>query len=409
MEIIIGRTGKLIVILLLIMLLPKKIFAKSAAVKNSEYTVSWDFQDQFFSDYDINEKWEGEKTFNFDETYRLFNKNPTTSTQIKIYDGKTLLSYDITSLRDISPIYNKMTSKLMFHKTDNGIDMLIYNGLDEGIHNQFAKASVISFNFSSKTVTLNKTINISFLIADYLNEYGYKNFLKNIYMGYFSENKSFPNFSFNQRGDDTCGKRNLTPTVIENNILKSDLTQDSKILKKANQMIGKAPDKILSDKEIIFDNDLKITNFEITSKSFLKEGSTNYTASNLKSFSDIPWVPSIDYKEEILTIKSDEKIGAISICNGFFKTGRADLYTKNSRVKEIEIIYPESYGITHRVFINDTGYTQFIPLINNDCKEIQIKIISVYNGSAYSDLCINCIYPIKQYDAKYYYDTFCGK
>ena len=404
MEKITGKLGSKLIILALLFLMPENLFAKpkSAAIKYSEYGVFWDFEDQFFEDFDINEPWTGDKIFEFDKTFRLCKKN-TGHAKISITNFKTTLSYDVLQLKKFSSIYNKLTSKLMFHKTDCGIDMLVYNCLNDATWNLFANACVIHFDFKSKTVTTDKCINISHLMADFIFEYGYNDFMKNIYDLYFCGICNLKKINFIQGGDDTCGVWWEPPAVFSDKTLRVDLTKYDVFEKQWAKLVGKAPDKVLPDREIIHNEVLVINNYEVTSKSFLREGSVNYTASNLKSFSDTPWVPSIDYKEELLTITSEENIGALSICNGFFRTGRQDLYNKNSRVKEIEIIYPESYGITHRVILNDTGYPQYIPLINNDCKELKIKIISVYEGSKYSDVCINCICPIKQYDAKAYY------
>ena len=46
---------------------------------------------------------------------------------------------------------------------------------------------------------------------------------------------------------------------------------------------------------------------------------------------------------------------------------------------------------------------EFIPLLNIDCTEITIKVLSVYDGTAYNDTCINAIYPVGlMSEAEYY-------
>jgi hypothetical protein len=75
-----------------------------------------------------------------------------------------------------------------------------------------------------------------------------------------------------------------------------------------------------------------------------------------------------------------------------------DLYQKNSRPKEIAIMYG---GVSqtgeeiheHRVILDDTFEMQFVPLLymGTDAQNISIKIMSVYPGTAYDDVCLNYI------------------
>jgi hypothetical protein len=73
------------------------------------------------------------------------------------------------------------------------------------------------------------------------------------------------------------------------------------------------------------------------------------------------------------------------------------LYAENSRVKEIEVTYRE-IGMHKTVTLLDTPEVQTIEIsdiLNNvgETATIDIKIISVYPGEKYEDLCIQAIVP----------------
>lgn len=142
--------------------------------------------------------------------------------------------------------------------------------------------------------------------------------------------------------------------------------------------------------------DCFIGNCSYKTKSELKEGSTVYYASNLGKDSNNPWVCGLkDFKDEEIVINSPNmKICYIGVCNGFKREGKEYLFKNNSRPKEIEIIYDNNFGMRHIVQLNDSPEIQMIPLLNCGCKSIKIKILSVYKGEKYNDVCVNAIIPV---------------
>lgn len=139
-----------------------------------------------------------------------------------------------------------------------------------------------------------------------------------------------------------------------------------------------------------------IDNCSYSTKSELKEGSTIYYASNLGKDSNDPWVCGLeDFKDEEITITSpDKKMCYLVVGNGFKRKGKEYLFKNNSRPKEIEIIYDNNYGMRHIVELDDTPELKSIPLLNCNSKSLKIKILSVYEGAKYSDVCINCLIPV---------------
>lgn len=139
-----------------------------------------------------------------------------------------------------------------------------------------------------------------------------------------------------------------------------------------------------------------INNCSYKTKSEFKEGSTVYYASNLGKDSNNPWVCGLkDFKDEEIIINSPNmKICYIGVCNGFKREGKEYLFKNNSRPKEIEIIYDNNFGMRHIVQLNDSPKIQMIPLLNCGSKSIKIKILSVYKGEKYNDVCLNAIIPV---------------
>jgi hypothetical protein len=146
----------------------------------------------------------------------------------------------------------------------------------------------------------------------------------------------------------------------------------------------------------------------IQASAYLTEGNTKYTPDNMQTFSNKPWAIAEEQLESaIITIESKEKpMNWLVIGNGFYHKDRPDLYEKNNRPKEIQIIYEnkaggefieEIEGITHRVILEDTNKLQFIPLLSAISKKITIKILSVYEGTDYKDTCINYIGALERY------------
>ena len=150
--------------------------------------------------------------------------------------------------------------------------------------------------------------------------------------------------------------------------------------------------------------DCLIKDVSYSSKSELKEGQTVYSASNLATFSDIPWVPSEkDLTKEEIVITSQDKIAALMIGNGFYREDKEYLFLQNRRAKEIVIEYENNPGFEHHVILMDTAFAQPVPLVDINSKSIRIKILSYYEGTKYDDLCINYIGAMK-YDYQTVYN-----
>ena len=71
------------------------------------------------------------------------------------------------------------------------------------------------------------------------------------------------------------------------------------------------------------------------------------------------------------------------------------MYGKNCRVKTLKVIYPNIESPFEQIVtLKDDTSLQFVPFMWNlldDCKEVQIVIDSVYQGTKYDDVCINYI------------------
>ena len=145
-----------------------------------------------------------------------------------------------------------------------------------------------------------------------------------------------------------------------------------------------------------------------TASSELKEGTTVYSAKNLgtlflppdsKESSRMwnpghkPWVEGVaGYGEnEFITINTSREFNEINILNGYVARERLDLYKKNSRVKDIEIIDLDnnikySFTLLDEVRIQTIKMTQWT-------KNIKLIIQSVYKGDKWDDTCITSIIP----------------
>jgi hypothetical protein len=138
----------------------------------------------------------------------------------------------------------------------------------------------------------------------------------------------------------------------------------------------------------------------VSANAFLTEGAAEYRAENMREFSNTPWVvKKTDLADAEITVKSESPINWLVIGNGFYHAEKPDLYGKNSRPKEIVIMYEGVSGINdmeervHRVILDDTFELQFVPLLYTSMgtQTISIKILSVYPGTSYDDVCVNYI------------------
>lgn len=389
MSIKLGRISVVLFVFSFFLINP--LFAKQMEFENSNYIAEWNFKDDFKGD--INDP--PLLHFNFNETYYLFlyvQNHIDEDLLFSISDGNKKLSFDFKSLIQKSKLPRNIRPRIAFYEIANGISILYYSTLGGGN----GQAYCINFDFQNEEVQLSEMKRISDLFA-YTFSYSYSSLLNHIYSSYFGNTDlTIPQeLKFNSYGEGLCGHSNdRVFTTLSNNVIKQDFLCDEN-KSYYSYLDKKVSEKILDPKSFIrYYDKISISDFSITTNSFLKENTVTYDSENMKSFSNTPWCPSINIFEEEILIKTNQNIGGLYFCNGFFRENREDLYFKNNRVKEIEIIYPEDYGLKHNVVLIDTSEPQFISLLNIECTEIKIRVISVYEGSTYNDTCINAIYPV---------------
>lgn len=132
------------------------------------------------------------------------------------------------------------------------------------------------------------------------------------------------------------------------------------------------------------------------STSFLKEKDTVYSAENLGTIEGLPWASANGYGiGDIIYITADinDKF-SLQLFNGF-QSEKKYLYEQNSRVKKIEITNLDT-NQKSTYDIKDSAEKQTIPLQKKSASANQvgryaIKILEVYPGIKYKDLCIQAI------------------
>jgi hypothetical protein len=121
------------------------------------------------------------------------------------------------------------------------------------------------------------------------------------------------------------------------------------------------------------------------------QGKNSYRAANLiDGNSETAWVEgrSDDGLGEwiVIDFTQPQTLGSVRLQNGYTKN--ADIYDKNGRVRDIEIIL--SNGQTLRQTLKDSDATQTIRLERaQQIRWLQLKIISVYPGRKYRDTAIS--------------------
>lgn len=132
------------------------------------------------------------------------------------------------------------------------------------------------------------------------------------------------------------------------------------------------------------------------STSFLKEKDTVYSAENLGTIEGLSWASANGYGiGDIIYITADinDKF-SLQLFNGF-QSEKKYLYEQNSRVKKIEITNLDT-NQKSIYDIKDSAEKQTIPLQKKSASANQvgryaIKILEVYPGTKYKDLCIQAI------------------
>ena len=132
------------------------------------------------------------------------------------------------------------------------------------------------------------------------------------------------------------------------------------------------------------------------STSFLQEKDTVYSAENLGAIEGLPWASANGYGiGDIIYITADinDKF-SLQLFNGF-QSEKKYLYEQNSRVKKIEITNLDTKQKS-TYDIKDSAEKQTILIQKksdsaNQVGRYAIKILEVYPGTKYKDLCIQAI------------------
>jgi hypothetical protein len=108
-------------------------------------------------------------------------------------------------------------------------------------------------------------------------------------------------------------------------------------------------------------------------------------------WSALPWAVDIKKdKSPSLIVVAKEYINSFSILNGYVDFSKQKLYKENSRAKKINIIENQTGKVIGSFDIDDNIQYQKIALPKK-LKEFTIKVVEIYQGEKYSDLCISSI------------------
>ncbi len=146
--------------------------------------------------------------------------------------------------------------------------------------------------------------------------------------------------------------------------------------------------------------------FDYSATSYLTEnlssGTVYYRPSNLSSEFGTPWVPENNGNKGIgekIVLKGQwDNHLCLALRNGFQSSTKADMYEKNARVKKLKITCSES-GESLVTNVSDDKNVQYIDvraiLPQEDMGNITLvlEVMEVYNGTKYTDLCIDSIVP----------------
>ena len=213
--------------------------------------------------------------------------------------------------------------------------------------------------------------------------------------------------NFNLGQLDLIMGRKIPPIVISGIIQDNTIRQEDGIRKIFNlvmnseykiQLESTKIDNFNFQEQETFPSALYLNqNSEITTTSYLTEGTTTYNINNTKTIEGLPFVPATgETYSNVITLKTDTPNNrGFVIQNGYISKERPDLYGKNCRVKTLKVIYPNIESPFEQIVtLKDDTSLQFVPFMWNlldDCKEVQIVIDSVYQGTKYDDVCINYI------------------
>lgn len=131
----------------------------------------------------------------------------------------------------------------------------------------------------------------------------------------------------------------------------------------------------------------------VKASSELKEGSKIYAGENIANLNITePWVENAKdngINEEISFLGN---CTVLYILNGYVSFDKPYLYEANSRLKKIEVSFPDELNKTSIIVeLNDTPNPQKIDLGFRCQSQIKIKILDVYEGKKYKDTCLSGI------------------
>ena len=137
---------------------------------------------------------------------------------------------------------------------------------------------------------------------------------------------------------------------------------------------------------------------KIRASSELREGKTVYSVENLSTEILLPWVPAGGKNGIGATLTIHDMYGEFLILgSGYVSVKNRALWIKNARPKKLKIQYKKT-GIVKYVDLKDTPDLQTIVMYTdedykNQTREgdIVITIMDVYEGTTYSDVCINIL------------------
>lgn len=137
-----------------------------------------------------------------------------------------------------------------------------------------------------------------------------------------------------------------------------------------------------------------IVSYDATS--FLIENNSIYSADNLNRITGLPWASSNGYGiGDVLSITVDINADLFLEFRNGFQSEKKYLYEQNSRIKKIEIINIDTNQ--KLVFdLKDSPKAQSVliqknPKKNNQVGRFKIKILEVYPGTKYKDLCLQSL------------------
>lgn len=156
-------------------------------------------------------------------------------------------------------------------------------------------------------------------------------------------------------------------------------------------------------------NCVNANTINISASSFLKEKGKVYPPSNIIDKNlNTTWAFRYKNKKEkpelIIKLKKSENIQSLSIVNGFAKS--RNLYYANSRLKKIQIfLISKNKKRDFYIELKDVFNVQHFQITNNfKINKIKIKVMEIYKGEKYNDLCLTelLINNIKKANSFYY-------